>query len=273
MNAIDISAAGPAGSGLTTPMTRRPPLRRGYVALREIVRHYAVLLNGRHPRHVRFRIASSYLRGQGVEIGALHAPLHRPPGTHVRYVDRMSTDELKRVYPEMAERRLVPVSIVDDGERLKSIPDNSVDFVVANHLIEHAQDPIETLANWLRVVKPGGVVFMAVPNRMHTFDRCRPVTTLPHLIQDHELGPQVSQRAHYEEWIRSMNPVAPDRMAAVVTQSMQDSLSIHFHVWDEMAFLDLLSYCDRQLGLPFRLAHFSLNDYEFIVVLIKTQHA
>ena len=268
----DISVAGSEGSGLTKPKTRRLSPRRVYVALREMVRHYAVFLRGRHPRHVRFRIASIYLRGEGLEIGALHAPLHLPPGAHVRYVDHMTTDELKRAYPEMAERRLVPVSIVDDGERLVSIPDKTADFVIANHLIEHAQDPIETLKNWLRVVKPGGMVFMAVPNQAHTFDRTRPTTSLQHLILDHEQGPHVSRMAHYEEWVRHIEKVAPDRIAAVALQSMQDSRSIHFHVWDELAFLDLLSYCYRHLDLPFRLAHFSLNEYEFVIVLIKTDH-
>ncbi len=64
--------------------------------------------------------------------------------------------------------------MIDDGEHLASIGDESVDFVVANHFIEHCRDPIGALTTLLRVVRPGGVVFMAVPDKRQTFDRARP---------------------------------------------------------------------------------------------------
>src|SRR5690349_12337154 len=71
----------------------------------------------------RRTIASSYLRGDGLEIGALHNPLKVPPTARVRYVDRMGVADLRREYPELSRERLVDVDILDDGETLASVGD------------------------------------------------------------------------------------------------------------------------------------------------------
>ncbi len=73
-------------------------------------------------------MAAIYLRGHGIEIGALHRP-HRVPGSaNVKYVDRMTVPDLRRQYPELAAEKLLPVDIVDNGERLATIADRSQDF-------------------------------------------------------------------------------------------------------------------------------------------------
>jgi hypothetical protein len=89
----------------------------------------------------RTRIANGYLSGEGIEIGALHNPLPMPRSARVRYVDRLPVSELRAHYPELEHEPLVQVDILDDGERLATIADSSLDFVVANHFLEHTQDP------------------------------------------------------------------------------------------------------------------------------------
>ena len=46
-------------------------------------------------RRRRREIAGRYLRGNGIEIGALHNPLDVPRSAHVRYVDHLAVDELR----------------------------------------------------------------------------------------------------------------------------------------------------------------------------------
>src|SRR5690606_20635940 len=126
-----------------------------------------------------------------------------PPGARVRYVDRLSTVDLRAQYPELAALPLVEVDVVDDGERLSRIADASLDFVVASHFLEHCEDPIGALLAFLRVLRPGGVLYLAVPEkRLCEFDVARPVTPLDHVIADHAEGPERSRRAHYLEWAR-----------------------------------------------------------------------
>ena len=62
--------------------------------------------------------------------------MHRslfPGDVVVRYVDRMSVEDLCQQYPEMADQNLVHVDIIADGEMLDGIEDGSQDFVIANH--------------------------------------------------------------------------------------------------------------------------------------------
>lgn len=214
-------------------------------------------------------MAREYLRGQGLEIGALHLAMELPVNSHARYVDRMSIPDLLRQYPELAEHPLVPVDIIDNGETLATIPSASQDFVIASHFIEHTQDPIGSLENWLRVLKPGGIAFIIVPHKAHTFDKDRPTTSLAHLQRDHSEGPQWSRRAHFEEWVRLVNRLNESEVDAFVEKIMAMDYSIHFHVWTELEFLEMLHYCFQELKFPGSLEMFRKNEMEFIVILRK----
>ena len=150
----------------------------------------------------RAEFAAHYLFGEGLEIGPLHQPLQMPPRARVRYVDRMTTDQLRSEYPELAGWKLTEVDVVDDGETLATIADGSQDFIVANHFLEHCENPIGTIETHLRKLRPGGVLFYAVPDKRFTFDFRRPVTPLAEMVADYEQGPERSRQQHYLEWSR-----------------------------------------------------------------------
>jgi predicted SAM-dependent methyltransferase len=218
----------------------------------------------------RRRVARRYLRGDGLEIGALHAPLRVSARASVRYVDRMDVAGLYEHYPELRAHRLVQVDVIDDGERLSTQPDSSADFIIANHFIEHTEDPLATLASHLRVVRPGGVLYMAVPDRRRTFDEHRPPTSLEHIVQDHVEGPARSRREHQEEWARLVEGVAPGEVPARVKALEREDYSIHFHVWAPSEFTDLLGYARAEGGLPFAVELLQGNEHEFIAILRRT---
>jgi SAM-dependent methyltransferase len=217
-------------------------------------------------------IARAYLRGRGLEIGALHNPLKVPPAAQVRYVDKLSTADLRREYPELAGKDLVPVDILDDGERLATVPDGSQDFVIANHFVEHCEDPIGAIGNMLRVLKPGGVLYLAIPDKRYTFDRDRPVTTLEHLMRDHREGPSWSRRAHYEEWAALVDRIAdPAARARQVETLLARRAAIHFHVWTQVELVDLLGAVRRRWPLDVELM--VRRDNEVLFILRKSDPA
>lgn len=218
---------------------------------------------------LRKNIAERYLKGSGIEIGALHEPLEIPSHARVRYVDRMPVDKLRKLYPELSNYKLVEPDIIDDGEILQSIPDSSVDFVIANHMIEHCENPIGTIENHLRVLKQDGILYMAVPDKRCIFDRNRPVTSLEHLIRDYKEGPQWSMYSHFEEYGRLVNKIPEDEVAAHAQDLINVNYSIHFHVWTDTAFWQLILYCKENLCFPFGLELFQRNDFEFIFILKK----
>ncbi len=219
----------------------------------------------------RLSVADRHLRGRGLEIGALQDPMPLPRGATVRYVDIATTAALRRIHARKARRHLVDVDVVDDGERLATVADASVDFVVANHFFEHCEDPIGTLRNLLRVVRPGGVVYLSVPDKRHTFDRDRPATTLAHVERDHEHGVEVSRHEHYDEVVRLAIKVDGEAaIAAKVTELEQQHFRIHFHCWSQTELLQLLCALQVRPGFPrFDVAEFVANEREMIVVLAR----
>ena len=223
-------------------------------------------------RHVAVRrhLAGRYLCGDGLEVGALHLPLGLPRGARARYVDRMSVADLRAHYPELDEYELVTPDFIDDGEALTSVPSDSMDFVVVNHLIEHCQDPIGALLSHARVLREGGVLYLAAPDRRRTdFDREREETSLEHLLRDHEQGPEGSRSTHYEEWSRFAIKVPGDEVAAHAATLEEQDYSIHFHTFTLTSFLAMMLRAREAYGLPFEVVATETNNHEFIVIARK----
>lgn len=217
-------------------------------------------------------IARHYLKGDGIEIGASTWPLRMPPGARARIVDRLDRRGLIDAYGEdFAVANLdtgsVPeTDVIDDASTLGTFPDASVDFVAANHVLEHMEDPLATLETFARVLRPGGIAFIALPDGRHSFDAQRPRTTVEHLLRDHREGPETSRREHYEEWARYIEGVPPERIAERADAFAREDARHHFHVWELDDFLALL----RAAGLPLRLELGQNNGEEFVVVLSRT---
>lgn len=217
----------------------------------------------------RKAIARAYLRGSGLEIGALHNPLKVPPAARVRYVDKLGDADLRREYPELKDKPLVHVDIVDDGETLATVADGSQDFVIANHFIEHCENPIGALGHMLRVLKVGGFLYLAIPDKRYTFDRERPVTTIEHLMRDFHEGPGWSRRGHYEEWARLVDKIAdPAARERQVETLLARRAAIHFHVWTQAELVDLVAALRRLW--PFDVELMFKRDNEVLFILRKT---
>ncbi|MGH7263374.1 MAG: class I SAM-dependent methyltransferase [Candidatus Rokuibacteriota bacterium] len=225
---------------------------------------------GAAPR--RRRRFQHHFVGTGLEIGALHhpTPVNRL-WARVRYVDRLSLEEQRRHYPELAAAPLVRPDIVAEADRLTPLADGSQDFVIASHLLEHLEDPIAAFEEWHRVLRPGGVLFLAVPDMRRTFDRDRPRTTLAHLVADHRDGGRGSRAAHYLEYARLVDrrdgQAAEDQAQAYMARGY----SIHFHVWRPDDLDELLDHLRDAHGLRWRVVKRveTPESDEFIFILRK----
>lgn len=245
---------------------RRLRARFSLRPLRQRLRDFALGHTGREDLATfREDLARRYLCGEGIEIGALHRPLRLPRGTHVRYVDVMSRQELLEVHSSAVygnPRWIVETDVVDDGERLEKFEDGSLDFVIANHMLEHTEDPIGALSHLVRVLRSNGVLFLTLPDPRHTFDALRPRTSVEHLLRDHQEGPHLSREEHYREWAR-IECLADARIDSRVAEFAEEGARHHFHVWELEDFLTLI----RALSLPMQLEHAQAHLDEFAVIL------
>jgi hypothetical protein len=234
-------------------------------------RHAKVLARKtvRIPDDTREFLAHRFLTGSGLEIGALNRPLGVPDDCRVTYVDRMDVIGLREHYPELADQPLVPVELIDDGETLERVPESSQNFIIANHILEHTQDPVGTIERHLRRLKPGGVLYLAVPDGRFTFDVLRPATPLEHLYRDYEEGPAWSYLDHVREWVACVKQLTGEAAEAEERRTVATGYSIHFHVWGQQEFLEMLVDIRRRLNLPFDIEALMTEGVEIISVLRK----
>lgn len=213
----------------------------------------------------RIELAEKYIRGRGIEIGGLHYPLEVPIGARVTYVDRLPPEE---AHPDVKHLVKIKDLVIDDAERLDKFSTNSLDFIIANHVIEHCQDPIGTLWMWANHLTSGGIIFAAVPEKTQTFDAPRAITTLAHLQDDAHNGVgQTNDAEHYREWLSLIDKVEEPELTRRVAQCVRDRANIHFHVWDNAAMRELLAYVAEPRLIE--LVEFVPNGAETIWILRK----
>ena len=240
----------------------------------------------------RASLAARYLRGRGLEIGAMHFPLRIPQTAQVRYIDRLSREQARTRYPELRELPLVEPHIIDDGFHLSSLPAESEDFVVANHVLEHAPDAFGALKNWARVLKPGGVLFITVPLAANSFDRGRSLTPLEHLLEDHRLV-EAGEREkfarrnleHYREWAaisipnvahdagRSPPPMDAESVETRARGYAEMGEEIHFHTFSVESFRQIFSAFQRRFRPDLTLVDMVQRGGEVTGVLQRSDTA
>jgi SAM-dependent methyltransferase len=188
------------------------------------------------------RRSSSHGRGDfGVEIGAFKTPI---PGIQPIYVDR---------FKEFATERC----LADYWGDAATLPfhDHSLDYVVSSHVLEHTPNPVAALFEWARVARHGGMLYMVVPDRRHTFDHTRALTPPEHMMEDFARGTNVSDGTHISDYVDNLdwarwNPSAtPDENAAKREELRQaytaavaagQEINIHFHVFESSNLIALV---------------------------------
>lgn len=219
----------------------------------------------------RALVAQWFLRGDGIEIGALHNPMPTPPVARVKYVDRMPAEGLRAQYPELKDLPLVNPDIVDDGEILSTVAAESQDFVIAGHFLEHCQNPVAALQTFIRVLPPDGILFLVIPDKLYTFDKDRPSTTPEHIVRDFEEGPGWSREQHYREYARLVDHAAAGEAEELRARWLMDmDYSIHFHVWTKPEVLGLFAFIHEKYNLGYEVRFFMDNGPEGIYILQKS---
>lgn len=215
------------------------------------------------------------LHGIGLEVGAGASPFPVPLDCHVLFGDRIPHNQLvAELYPGQREYELVRPDVLTDFDDFDGIADESLDFIIGCHVIEHVFDPIGTLVNAHRKLRPGGSLLLVVPDMGRTFDRERPLTTLEHLKLDHFSPDADRDRGHYEEFYRLAFKTPEDELPRKVAQEFARRGDLHVHVWNYETFGELVDFVDRTLcSWSQKWSHPTLpdqqNDIEFYYRLTK----
>lgn len=128
---------------------------------------------------------------RGLEIAPWHKPLApKRDGWNVTTIDVFDTPTLlekAKRDPNVREDLIEEVDYVMSACDVGNL-DEQFDYIISSHNFEHLPNPIKFLQGVGKVLKPGGLLTMAVPDCRYTFDRYRPRTTTGEWLEAHEEG-------------------------------------------------------------------------------------
>jgi len=133
------------------------------------------------------------------------------------------------------------VQFLREATSLHGLGDHSYDFILSSHCLEHVANPLAALAEWRRVVRPGGHFLLLLPDPTRTFDHRRPITSLEHLRADRDRNTSEEDLTHLDE-ILALHDLGRDSHAgsrvAFTDRARRnpENRCLHHHVFD----LDLM---------------------------------
>ena len=216
-------------------------------------------------------LVNVYCKGNGLEVGPGKIPYCNPETTET--LDKFTDNGDATFRPD----------IISDASIIPR-PDNHFDYVFSSHVLEHMQDTIGALKEWIRVIKDNGVLVLLLPHADRTFDRYRNKTSLEHHILDHEKLSSDPDHSHDQEIMEGWSKLWNTQEEKDIMFSEYESKwkadfwdfdfrlangVIHFHVWTQDEITRLLQF----LGLKILwVCEFDTERADsFIVIARKSQ--
>jgi SAM-dependent methyltransferase len=131
------------------------------------------------------------LRGIGLEIGPSHSPMvPKREGYQVEILDHADADALRTKYkalgiPDDKLDNIEQVDYIWSGEPLHDLTGkrDHFDYIIASHVVEHTPDLVSFLWQCETMLKDGGLLSLAVPDKRFCFDVLRPITSTGNVLQ------------------------------------------------------------------------------------------
>ena len=149
-------------------------------------------------------------------------------------------------------KRRLGRQVIGEGSDLSNVETHSYDFVLSCHSLEHVANPLKALREWKRILKPGGFLILAVPNKESIFDHNRPTTTFSHLVADEQSDVDERDLTHLQE-ILELHDLGRDKAAGSFEDFKARSLDnfsnrgLHHHVFDAALLSDCLNHTDYKV--------------------------
>jgi SAM-dependent methyltransferase len=158
---------------------------------------------------------------------------------------------------------------IAEATHLKGVKDESLDFILSSHCLEHVANPFKAIEEWLRVLKVNGIVVLILPQKKCCFDHKRPYTNFIHLLEDFENNIDEYDTTHYNEII-SLHDLKLDFLAGSRNEFIErcqknfENRGMHHHVFS----LSLLEKIFTHFGIHIL---YSYEGMELIIIGSKSK--
>jgi SAM-dependent methyltransferase len=228
-----------------------------------------------------------FFEGTGIDVGPFDKPFVINPSEYninVKYVDHLKPEELKKIFPEIKDLNPIPPDYICDvsKEGLSFTKNETYDFIIYSHILEHVANPFFIINDAFRVLKFGGVLYISIPDCRFSNDKGRPKSTyrelenlfkkdIREISDDYVLSYLKSPIISKVPWVKETlkNP-------HTITKGVYDNernRSFHVHVWDHITFFQHILTFIMKFKLSFSLldlAVYENNSYENIILLRKS---
>lgn len=231
-----------------------------------------------------------------LEIGPLSWPnIQKNKYKNLFYADIRSTEDLKKFYkpdPNVLTNEIMDIDYVIENSYSESLKDvEKFDYVIATHVIEHMPQLVLFFIDIASVLKPGGKLCLAIPDKRFCFDHYRCPTSFAECYDIYKRKIINSPLRVFDHFINSSsnnNPTSwwqsPDCYDHFVKNESQylfannkyhqalngDYIDVHFSVFTPETFLLFIYHMVQFCLLPFRCIEFyktEINFNEFNCVL------
>jgi SAM-dependent methyltransferase len=237
----------------------------------------------------------------GLEIGPRDAPLISKRACNVLYADYADARTIRTNVREekIDPERVVEIDIVTTGGKLSDVTERRFDYIVASHVAEHVPDFLGWLNDLHTVLRPGGTIGLAVPDRRFTFDRMRAESTIAEVLEAWLMAyerPSIRQIidsawqsidiSPAQGWSGEVPPQSEllkrhARLAGLLewsraTHKSGEYVDAHCWVFTPSSFLNILQQLNVLNLFPFvveRCHPTDVGGYEFLVLLRKAEGA
>jgi SAM-dependent methyltransferase len=137
---------------------------------------------------------------------------------------------------------------IRDAVALTGIANTTYHFLLSSHCLEHVANPFRALQEWRRVTRPGGYLFLILPDPVRTFDHRRPVTTIEHLRDDFARHTGEDDQTHLSE-VLALHDLKRDPWAGTPEAFRErssrnfENRCLHQHVFDLPLMKAMLEEC------------------------------
>lgn len=235
---------------------------------------------------------------RGIEIGPFCSPLTpKREGYQCLVMDVFDSEATRKMASENPSLSQEQVSCIEDIDLVGSCTHidevigahgllGEFDYIVSSHNFEHLPNPIRFLQGCAKVLKPGGIISMAIPDRRACYDYFRPITRLSDWLDpwlEDKSRPTLAQ-AFDDRWVRAtynhhgvphgsfFQGVDPQLVSAAMT------LEQDFEQWKLRRSLDDCEYHDAHCSVftPSSLellvhdcAYLGLIDFEVVEISVS----
>ena len=244
------------------------------------------------------------LEGVGLEIGPLHAPMVLKSEAEIYYLDHLSQKDLIKKYARSNKQSkdLADLSAIAEVDYIlkdsinKTVAGRKFDYVVASHVIEHIPDMTSWLRDIASILKPDGILALAIPDKRFTFDITRNISrpadiigayvdkltkAYTSLVYDHTVEFKDGINAG-EVWSNPQKDHRKHKANSLRKKALEKSLEngdpnkyidVHCNVFTPFSFVEVLKELIFHGFFDYEIAYFhetAQNDMEFHVNLKKS---